>query len=278
MTNQKTISKEIMFAGVGLHTGNLTTVKLKPAAANSGIVFIRKDINEGFVIPVSYKNVLGLARGTTIGIGNVAVCTVEHILSALNGLQIDNIQIELDDNEPPVFDGSANFFVKLLIEAGITEQQVQKNYLIIKEPVIYKSNTTEIAAYPSNELSIDCTIVYDHPLVSKQQISIKITPETFIRELSPARTYCFDFEIESLKKYGLAKGGGLENTIIIGINDIYNNEKLRFQDEFVRHKVLDLLGDIYLLGRPIIAHIVAVRSGHRHNINFVKKIVEITGG
>jgi len=279
---QKTIAKEIIFAGTGLHTGNLTTVKLKPSPPNSGIKFVRTDI-DNYVIPLSYENIKGILRGTTIGIDKVLVYTVEHLLAVINVFGIDNLTIELNNNEPPVFDGSAKFFVEVFLEAGILQQNAPKDYIYIKEPVVYTytngNKFTEIKAYPSNELKIDCTIEYDHPLVNKQQINLVITQESFIKEIASARTYCFDFEIEILKKKGLAKGGNLQNTIIIGIDKIYNNEeKLRYENEFVRHKILDLLGDLYILGKSLKAEIHAYRCGHQHNINFVKKIVEQIGG
>ena len=269
---QKTIGKEITFAGVGLHTGSLTTVKLKPAEPDTGVNFIRTDLEPKTIIPALYTKVIGYVRGTAIGINHHAVNTVEHLLSTLHGLEIDNIIIEMDNNEPPVFDGSSKLFVKLLLESGIVEQSAPKHYVYIKKTIAYTNGMTKITAYPSDKLILDCSIEYDHPLVSKQNISLEITPENFIKEISAARTYCFDFEIESLKKIGLAKGGGLENTVIIGVENIHNPEKLRYPDEFVRHKLLDLLGDIYLLGKPIIGRIVAVRSGHKHNINFAKLI------
>ncbi|MFN3966525.1 MAG: UDP-3-O-acyl-N-acetylglucosamine deacetylase, partial [Endomicrobiia bacterium] len=207
---------------------------------------------------------------------NIVVYTIEHLLASLYGLGIDNIEILLDNNEPPVFDGSAYPFVELLTKAEIVEQDKPKNYLILDKPIKYtafdKNNPVEICAYPSDELKIDYQIVYEHPLVGTQQIELRITPENFIKEISHSRTFCFDYEIEALKTKGLAKGGGLENTLIIGIDKIYSKEKLRYPDEFVRHKLLDLLGDLYLLGKPLKAHIVAKRAGHKHNINFVNLI------
>jgi len=277
MEKQKTISKEISVSGIGLHTGNITNLTLRPAPVDSGIKFIRTDLPDRPVIPALCENVLGVIRGTTIGIQeNIVVYTIEHLLASLCGLGIDNIEILLDNNEPPVFDGSAYPFVELLTKSGIVEQDKPKNYIVIDKPIKYtafdKNNPVEICAYPSDELKIDYQIVYEHPLVSTQQIELKITPENFIKEISHSRTFCFDYEIEALKSRGLAKGGGLENTLVIGIDKIHNKEKLRYPDEFVRHKLLDLLGDIYLLGRPLKAHIVAKRAGHKHNINFVKLI------
>ncbi len=277
MEKQKTIAKEITVSGIGLHTGNITNLTFRPAPVDFGIKFVRTDLPDKPVIPALCENVLGVIRGTTIGIkDNIVVYTIEHLLASLYGLGIDNIEILLDNNEPPVFDGSAYPFVELLTKAGIVEQDKPKNYLVIDKPIKYsaidKNNTVEICAYPCDELKIEYQIVYEHPLVGTQQIELKITSENFIKEISHSRTFCFDYEIEALKSRGLAKGGGLENTLVIGINRIHNKEKLRYQDEFVRHKLLDLLGDLYLLGRPLKAHIIAKRSGHKHNINFVNLI------
>jgi UDP-3-O-[3-hydroxymyristoyl] N-acetylglucosamine deacetylase/3-hydroxyacyl-[acyl-carrier-protein] dehydratase len=276
MVKQCTIGREISCSGIGLHTGKVNKAIFKPAAPNYGIKFVRTDLKEKFSVSAVYENVLGIARGTTIGIDNVIVYTVEHLLSALYGLGIDNLEIDLDNNEPPVFDGSSEFFVKTLLKAGVVEQGSEREYITLKEPVVYRSenenNSVEITAYPSDELKIDFKVDYNHPLVGKQQIALPITKDSFIKDIAPSRTFCFDFEIEPIKKQGLAKGGRLENTVVVGIDRIHNPGELKYKDEFVRHKVLDLLGDMYLLGKPLKAHIVAVRSGHAHNINFVKKI------
>jgi UDP-3-O-acyl N-acetylglucosamine deacetylase len=277
MAKQKTIAKEIVFSGKGLHTGNLAEVKLKPALPNTGIKFVRVDVGKKpVVIPANYRNVKDVKRGTTLGIDNVVVCTVEHILSALHGLEIDNIEIELNNNELPIFDGSAIEFVKYILKAEIVEQNCERKYIVIKEPIIYSgsNNLTEIKAYPSDKLVIDCSIQYDHPIVNKQEYCFVFNTENFINLIAPSKTFCFDFEIETIRKKGLAKGGGLENTIVIGLDKIHNENKLKFKDEFVRHKILDFLGDIYLLGYQLKAHIIAVRTGHQHNINFAKKIAE----
>lgn len=281
MVKQCTIGKEISCSGIGLHTGNMTEMIFKPAPANSGIKFIRTDLKEKMPLPANYSNVLEITRGTTLGKDDVIVCTVEHVLSALYGLGIDNVGIEMNNNEPPVFDGSAKLFVKTLLEAGIVEQDADREYVTIKEPVKYQSgngsNPVEITAYPSDELKIEFKVDYNHPLVGQQQFELTVTKDSFIRDISTSRTFCFDYEIEMIKKQGLAKGGRLENTVVIGIDRIHNNGELRFRDEFVRHKLLDFMGDLYLLGKPLKAHIVVSKSGHAHNINFVRKIAEAVG-
>lgn len=273
MEKQKTLKDPVSFSGVGLHTGSTTKVTFKPAPANTGIKFIRVDQPNSGEIAADIKNLIDVKRGTNIGLGNVKVHTVEHILSALSGLGIDNAYIEINANEPPVGDGSALPFIETLQKTSIMEQDTPRQYYKLKEPVYYVHEDTSIIAVPADELKISLTIVYNHPLIKSQHASFTITPETFIKELAPARTFCFDFEIETLKKQGLAKGGSLTNAVVIGEKDIHN--ELRFPDEFVRHKILDLIGDLYLLGQPLKAHIIAVKCGHPSNVAFVQKLREL---
>lgn len=272
---QKTIGKEISFTGISLHTGSLSTVVFKPAPVNSGIKFVRIDLPDKPVIETNCDNVLGVIRGTTLGKKNVSIHTAEHLLATFCGLGIDNLTIELNANEPPVADGSALPFVQILERAGVVEQEKERNYFTLPSPVRYSQDQVELIAFPSEELKITCVIDYRHPLLKSQYASFTITPEIFKREIAPARTFCFDYEIESLKKKGIAKGGSLDNTVVIGMDRIHNKEKsLRFADEFVRHKILDLIGDLSLLGKPLKAEIVAIRCGHSHNIALTKMIAQ----
>ncbi|MCB4790744.1 MAG: bifunctional UDP-3-O-[3-hydroxymyristoyl] N-acetylglucosamine deacetylase/3-hydroxyacyl-ACP dehydratase [Elusimicrobia bacterium] len=278
MEKQKTISKEITMEGIGLHTGNIAKAEFKPSPPNTGIRFKRIDLPGSPEIHATYHQVLGAIRGSTIGTETVRVHTVEHILAVCSGLGIDNMEICLTNNEPPVMDGSAKPFVDIIVKAGLVEQDAPRQYFTLTEPYTYEVDKVKITAFPSDEFKIDCTVVYNHPYLSEQKASVVVTPDSFINMIAPARTFCFDYEIEALKKKGLGKGGDLTNAIVIGLNDIHNPDKtLRFKDEFVRHKILDLIGDLYLLGKPIKAHIVAVRPGHNHNINFAKKLAELEG-
>ncbi|MCX5781170.1 MAG: UDP-3-O-acyl-N-acetylglucosamine deacetylase [Elusimicrobia bacterium] len=278
MEKQKTISKQVSIEGIGLHTGNKSRVIFKPAPENFGIKFVRIDLQDKPVINAIIRYVSGTAvRGTTIANGTGQVHTIEHILAVCSGLGIDNLEILINNNEPPIMDGSAKPFADILIKAGIEEQNEEKNYFVVNQPVTYQSDKTTFIAYPSNDFSLDCKVNYDHPLIKEQQISLKIDAETFLEELAPARTFCFDYEIEALRSKGLAKGGNLSNAIVVGLKDIHNPEPLRFKNEFVRHKALDLLGDLFLIGRPIKAHIVAVRSGHNHNVSFTKELAKVGG-
>jgi len=271
MEKQKTVSKDVTYSGVGLHTGNNVSITLKPAPANSGIVFTRTDITGRPRVKADISNVLSTVRGTTVGIDEKSsVHTVEHLLAALFVFGIDNVEIEIDSNEPPVCDGSAKYFVEIVKKAGITELAEEKKYLNISRPVVYQNGDILLTARPSNKFKISCSLIYNHPILKNQYLELDITPEIFEKEISAARTYCFDYEIEALKQKGLAKGGNLDNAIVIGEKKIHTT--LRYKDEFVRHKMLDLIGDLSLLGSFTNIEIAAVKCGHRNNIAFAKQI------
>ena len=277
---QTTIAKTVHIEGVGLHTGNMSKVTFKPADADTGIRFVRVDLKDRPVMTAGYKHVIGTpVRGTSIGSENSAVHTIEHIMATCLGLGIDNLEIEITNNEPPILDGSAKPFVELLLSAGLKELGVERQYLILKEPVVYESGKTKISAYPADELSVECFVSYDHPYLKEQKLVFTLSRDGFINDIAPSRTFCFDYEIEALKNKGLAKGGDFSNALVVGIQGLRNPDKhLRFNDEFVRHKILDFLGDIYLLQKPLKARIVASRCGHNHNINFVKLVSRSLSG
>ncbi|OGS43822.1 MAG: hypothetical protein A2539_06105 [Elusimicrobia bacterium RIFOXYD2_FULL_34_15] len=278
MEKQKTILKEVPYSGIGLHTGNNVTIKLKPAQENTGIVFIRTDLPGSPQVKADISNVISTIRGTTVGLDEkTSIHTIEHLLATLAVYGIDNLIIEMNSNEPPIGDGSAKHFVELVKKAGITELSAEKKQgLTISSPIVYKNGDVLITATPSDRFHIDCTIMYNHPLLKNQFLSIDITPETFEKEIASARTYCFDHEIEALKSKGLAKGGTLENAIVIGAKKIHT--QLRYEDEFIRHKILDLIGDTSLLGSSLKMDITAIKCGHKNNTEFAKKIyAEATG-
>ncbi len=272
---QTTIAKEAYYKGIGLHTGNLCKITFKPAPENSGVILVRTDLPGQPHIQALYSNVVGVIRGTTIGNDVMRVHTIEHVLSAVYALGIDNMILELDANEPPVADGSSQVFFDTLKEIGIVSQQAERKILQPSERIEYKNGETEITLEPASELTLTTVLQYKHPLIQQQEVSITVDPARYRAEISPARTFCFDYEVEALKKQGLAKGGSLDNAVVIGLDRIHNKEKqLRFSDEFARHKTLDLLGDLFLLGYFLKAHVKAVRPGHGHNINFVKLVAE----
>lgn len=271
MYKQKTIGREVSYSGIGLHTGNKATITFKPAAEDYGVRFVRVDLEGKPEIEANIKNVIGVTRGTTLANGEAKVHTVEHIMATLYAFGIDNVVIELDNNEPPVADGSAFPFVEILKQAGIIEQVKEKSYLKIEEPIKYKKGDAELLIVPSDSFKISCTISYNHPVLETQYMSFCMQDNDFCNDIAPARTFCFDYEIECLQKEGLAKGGSLENAIVIGEKKIHNKE-LRFSDEFVRHKILDIIGDLYLLGRQIKGHVIAFKCGHSVNVEFAKEI------
>ncbi|MCP4581321.1 MAG: bifunctional UDP-3-O-[3-hydroxymyristoyl] N-acetylglucosamine deacetylase/3-hydroxyacyl-ACP dehydratase [candidate division Zixibacteria bacterium] len=297
--NQRTIKKRISISGTGLHTGVQTTVTFVPAPINHGITFIRTDLENSPSIPADIDHVVDITRGTTLGIKNVKVYTVEHVLAAVAGLQIDNLIVELSNSEPPVHDGSARMFVDSLLEAGLADQDAPKNYLEIDTPLSYseKDRGVDIVVTPSDDLRITFLVDYKNPALGTQYTSLVNLDEEFVDEFAPARTFCFLSEVEALYEAGLIKGGGLDTAVVIvdvdltdekieqirtasgskekifvGKNGILNDIPLRFYNEPVRHKAVDLIGDLSLIGVPIKGHILAARSGHAANVALAKKI------
>ncbi len=271
MSKQKTIASERSFSGVGLHTGSLTTVTFKPAPVDTGIVFRRVDLPNSPEIPADIDHVVDVSRGTTIGIGEARVHTVEHGLAAMVGLGIDNLIVELNAPEIPNGDGSALPVMNTLLSAGIVEQDAEKKYIEVERPVFYRQDDATLSILPAEQLRITLTIAYDHVAIGTQYATFSIDEDTFRTQIAPARTFCFLREVRMLQDQGLIMGGSLESAVVIGDEAILNDD-LRFPDEFVRHKILDLLGDMYLLGRPIRGHVVGVKCGHEKNVKFSQQI------
>ncbi|MCP4481786.1 MAG: UDP-3-O-[3-hydroxymyristoyl] N-acetylglucosamine deacetylase [bacterium] len=271
MVKQQTLANEASFSGIGLHTGNKTKVTFKPAPKNYGITFKRIDLKNYPEVKVTLDNVTTVTRGTTLEKNGVKIHTIEHILAALCAMKIDNVIIEIDASEPPVADGSSFVFIEILKEVGTVEQEANKNFIKVDQVVSFKKGNVELTLIPDNEFRLSCTISYNHPLLETQFLSFSMDEGNFENEIAPARTFCFDYEIECLKAEGLAKGGSLDNAIVIGEKKIHNKD-MRFSDEFVRHKILDLIGDLYLLGGYIKGHIIAVKCGHASNIEFAREI------
>ena len=274
MSKQRTIADKVSFSGIGLHRGCLTTVTFLPAPANTGIIFKRVDLPDSPPIPADIDHVIDVSRGTTIGIGNAHVHTVEHALSAMVGLGVDNLYVELDGDEIPNGDGSALPVMTTLLKAGIVELDAEKLYITVDRPVYYRQDDVTLSVLPSDDLRVTMTIAYNHVAIGTQYASFTIDEQTFREQIAPARTFCFLREVKMLQEKGLIQGGSLESAVVIG-DDTVLNEDLRFPDEFVRHKILDLLGDMYLLGRPIKGHIVGVKAGHEKNVQFSKQIRKV---
>lgn len=271
MRLQRTIKQEVSFAGIGLHTGSHVTVKLKPSPRDTGIVFYRNDKN--LIIRAAVGAVVDTAFATSLGYNGTRIKTVEHILAAVSGLGIDNLIIELDGSEIPILDGSSTELIDIILRGGIAKQGKKRPYLRITKPVFFDDGHSEIAAFPYNGRKLTYRIHFNHHLLGEQKLSIDLNEETFAREVAPARTFGFVKDVEYLRANGLAKGGSLDNAVILGDNGVLNKSGLRFKDEFVRHKMLDFIGDISLIGFPIYGYLVANRSGHSTNIKFVKSLL-----
>ncbi len=273
MRNQQTVRQSISCNGVGLHTGHPVCMTLRPAPADSGIVFIRNEQGKAVSLGASIQNLLPTDLCTMIGVNGTHIKTVEHILSALVGLEVDNVFVDVDGGEVPVMDGSARDFVRLIRRAGVVPQDRRQPFLKIIEPIEVVEGGRSVRIEPFTHPRITYTIQYDHPLIQTQTYDYDCSVGAFEREIAEARTFGFLQEVEALWARGLGKGGSLENTVVLSDRDVINQSGLRFENEFVRHKVLDLLGDLALLGIPLIGHLIAHRSGHALHTRLVQEII-----
>jgi UDP-3-O-[3-hydroxymyristoyl] N-acetylglucosamine deacetylase len=271
---QRTLKKEVSFSGVGLHTGRAVTIRFCPAEPHSGIVFQRIDLPGKPRIPAALEYVQDTSRSTMIGIGPSSVQTVEHVLAAVHACHIDNLCIQVTEGEPPVGDGSSLPFIEMIESAGIEEQKAQTSIVKIKAPVYFSHGSTHLVAIPSDVYRVSYTLHYPNtPLIRSQYFSMEITEENFKKEVAPCRTFALYDEINALMQKGLIRGGSLENAVVIKDDCIFSKEGLRFNDEMVRHKLLDLIGDLSLVGFHFVAHVIAIRSGHMSNIAFGKELM-----
>jgi len=269
--NQRTLGGPINCNGVGLHTGAPVNVKLRPAPADHGVVFVRTDLPKPVEIPATAKHVVSTELATSVGCEGAQVGTVEHLLAALSGLGVDNVRIELDGPEVPIMDGSAAPFAYLIKSAGIRVLDAPKSFVVIKKRVCVRDGEKVATLEPCDRFRITCRIDFRHPLVSNQTFEMEFSDRTFAREIARARTFGFLRDLETLKRGGFARGGSLENAIVVDEFSILNPDGLRFPDEFVRHKVLDAMGDVALFGRPVIGHLRVYKSGHALNHRLVQK-------
>ena len=273
---QRTIARPVTFEGVGLHTGEPGRVTFRPAPVNTGVRFVRVDLPNHPEVNVRPENALfdpKAGRRTILEQNGVQVHTMEHVLAAVSGLSIDNLVIETTSMEiPEPADGSAEPLARLLIDAGFEKQDRPRRHIKVTKPVHWQENGIELSAVPYNGLKISFTIDYDHPLVGRQSLSLDISDQTFLSEIAPARTFVLERDLESLRQAGWIKGGRLENAVVVGQNGFLNAGPLRFPDEFVRHKILDLLGDLFLLGGPLLGHVSAHKSGHQGHVAFVRHL------
>ncbi len=276
---QTTLLKPAIYKGIGLHLGKETSITFKPAPADTGIVFVRTDVKSRPCIEVCPENVRQVeeqSRRTTLGQDYYEVHTVEHVLSVLYGMGIDNAYLELDSDEPPEpVDGSVRSYIEVLEKAGIKELTGKPRKLIkIEKPVSIDVFGANLTVVPYDGLKISFTIDYDHPILNTQYLSLDVTSESFKNEIAPSRPFCLYEDVKHLQEKNLIKGGTLKNAIVIGDDGILNEEPLRFPDEFVRHKILDLIGDLSLLGARLQGHVISAKSGHASNVQFIKKIAE----
>ncbi|MDW8241098.1 MAG: UDP-3-O-acyl-N-acetylglucosamine deacetylase [Acidobacteriota bacterium] len=272
ITRQTTIQRSVSINGIGLHTGAAVHLRLSPAPAYTGIVFRRVDL-DGFEIPASPELVTHVHYATALVHKGVLIATVEHLLAALQGCGVDNVYVELDNMEIPIVDGSAQPFVELVRAATVIELDAPRQYLRILKRIEVAQNKKFMAISPASALTIDCAIEFDHPLIGYQQYSFQMSERNFVEQIAPARTFGFVHEFENLRGMGLIKGGSLQNAIALTRDGMMNAEPLRFPNEFVRHKILDIIGDLTLLGRPVLGHIQAIRSGHALHNALVSKLL-----
>ncbi len=299
-STQRTVANISQFEGIGLHTGNSSTIEFHPAPEGYGIRFVRKDLPDSPEIPAIVDFVSDISRGTTLSNKGASVHTVEHVLASVVGLEVDNVRIELTANEPPIGDGSAEPYVEALLRAGFVDQKASREYLVVDETVSYSNEAkgVEIVALPlPNDYRVTVMVDYNNPALGSQHTGLFSLEKEFVTEFSKARTFCFLHEVELLSDQGLIKGGNLDNAIVIvdrelddqsiktlstklgisgsiilGTNGVLNNKELRYKNEPARHKLLDLLGDLALVGAPLQAQILAARPGHASNVEFARKL------
>lgn len=272
---QRTIKKPVSFAGVGLHTGKEVSLRFCPAPENTGIVFQRVDLPGKPLIPATYEYVQETSRSTLIGKGQASVQTIEHVMAALYAYSIDNIYVQVTAAEPPISDGSSLTFVEMIEEAEVHELSSLAKEFSLKTPVYYSHGSVHLVAMPASEYRISYVLHYPNtPVIRTQYFSIEITQENFKKELASSRTFALYDEINHLMQQGLIRGGSLENAVVVKDDVIFSKEGLRYSDEMVRHKTLDLIGDLALTGFSFKAHVIAVRSGHTSNVALAKAISE----
>ncbi|MBI3990639.1 MAG: UDP-3-O-[3-hydroxymyristoyl] N-acetylglucosamine deacetylase [Candidatus Omnitrophica bacterium] len=275
MSQQKTIERETSIEGIGLHSGQKVKLRFKPAPQNSGISFTRVDAPNRPSIQAHASRVIDPTRRlrrTSIGNGEVEIHTIEHLMSALAGLQIDNLNIEINGEEIPGLDGSALPFAEVLLNAGIVEQpDTSKRVFQAREPVWAEEKSSSIIVLPCDNFKVSYVLSYDHHLLKAQYVEFEMDVNSYLKEIAPARTFCLQQEAEDLRRQGLGKGADYENTVVVGEKGVIDN-KLRFEDEFARHKISDLIGDLYLLGASLKGHVLALKSGHSLNIKLLQKL------
>ena len=272
MGQQQTLAAQVSLSGIGLHTGVTVNLRLCPAPAHTGVVFKRTDL-DGFTIEAQSRHVARVSYATSLMKKGVLISTTEHLLSALAGLGVDNVVVEIDNLELPIVDGSALPFVKLIRQAGLRAQRARRTYAKILKPLELIEGAKRIAVYPSETFATSYSISFPHPVIGSQSLDFTPSALSYENDVAPARTFGFLAEVEMLLKSGLVKGGSLENVVVLDQKRVMNPEGLRFPDEFCRHKILDLIGDLSLFGHPLIGHVVADRAGHAMHTQLVSQLL-----
>jgi UDP-3-O-[3-hydroxymyristoyl] N-acetylglucosamine deacetylase len=270
---QKTVKSDIKCSGIGLHTGRKINMIVRPADVDEGVTFHRNDLSKNNTVKAELTNVCDTTLATTLGMNGTRVSTVEHLLSAFSGMGINNAIIEVDSFEIPIMDGSALPFVDMLKAVGTEVQSKPKRFMVIEKPVAVSDGEGKAMFLPSSQFEITYDIDFNHPIVEKQSYNVVFSTETYEKDICPARTFGFLRDVEYLQAKGLALGGSLKNAVVLDDEKVINKEGLRFPDEFVKHKILDAIGDLFLLGMPIIGHFVAYKSGHKLNNLLLRELL-----
>ena len=272
MRFETTIQRPVQASGVGLHSGVPVSIRILPAPASTGIVFLRTDL-DNFPVPASWRHVARVSYATSLMRQGVLISTTEHLLSVFYSMGVDNAFVEIDNLEVPILDGSGKPFIDLLKEAGLKVHRRHKRYLRIRRPVSVEAGAKRITILPSDRFLLTCDVFYDHPLIGRQSLDLEVTPQRFAREIAPARTFGFSTELDQMREMGLIRGASLDNAICFESTTVLNAGGLRFMDECCRHKALDLIGDLALIGKPLLGHVIGERAGHAMHTALVARIM-----
>ncbi len=272
MRFETTVQRAAGATGVGLHSGVAVSIRILPAPVSTGIVFLRTDL-DNFAIPASWRNVARVSYATSLMRQGVLISTTEHLLSVFYSMGIDNAFVEIDNLEVPILDGSGMPFVELIESAGIRHYRRKRRYLRIRRPVSVEDRGKRISILPDETFRLTCEIRFDHPMVGRQSVEMEVTPERYASEIAPARTFGFEYELDQMRNMGLIRGATLDNAVCFDRTGVLNRDGLRFADECCRHKALDLIGDLALIGKPLLGHVIAERAGHAMHAALVARIM-----
>ena len=272
MRFETTIQRPVEAKGVGLHSGVAVSIRIRPAPPSTGIVFLRTDL-DNFPVPASWRHVARVSYATSLMRQGVLISTTEHLLSVFYSMGVDNAFVEINNLEVPILDGSGAPYVELLRAAGLKSFRRRKRFLRIRRPVTVEAGGKRISILPSDRFLLTCDVFYDHPLIGRQSLDLEVTPERYAQEIAPARTFGFEHELDQMRNMGLIRGAALDNAICFHRQGVRNRDGLRFSDECCRHKALDLIGDLALIGKPLLGHVIAERAGHAMHTALVARIM-----